>query len=35
MQMLAQTAQNNAQDAETLFLLSDQVNSSSVQQALS
>ena len=35
MQMLAQTAQYNAQDAETLFLLSDQVNSSSVQQALS
>jgi CHAT domain-containing protein/Tfp pilus assembly protein PilF len=35
MQMLAQTAQNSPQDAETLFLLSDQVNSSSVQQALS
>ena len=35
MQMLAQTAQNQPQDAETLFLLSDQVNSSSVQQALS
>ena len=35
MQMLAQSAQSSPKDAEILFLLSDQVNSSSVQQALS